>query len=358
MSLEKRRKLKVFRSLGIMSVIFSIMGSALPLSAAPAQGPAAEEPIPNVPGNLLANPSMELPYFKQCCQPDLSRYFPNTPIDEVQVPNGWSGWWRDAALPLYPPRCDYQGAAPDCKAFHRPEFRDAAAGGGGFAAYANRIHSGRNAEKYFTFYSIHEAGMYQRVTNGIRPGQRLHFSIYLQAWSTHEAENLVSSGQQTMNLRVGIDPFGGTDPFSANIVWSPFGDSYDVYKQFSVEAVAQSNAVTVFTYSRPIYPLQHNDGYLDDGALVVVGTAAAPAPAPAAGAGSSNPSTLTGPFPGTTVDKNGNVLYVVQAKDTAWSISRKFNTTVAALTLLNRGSVADITKLRIGRTIIVGKVKK
>jgi hypothetical protein len=351
---------KLGRYLTIMAVVAGMLGAALPLSAAPSADPAAGQPAQALTGNLLANPSFELPYRKQCCHKDPG-FPPNMPIDEVQVPDGWLAWWTEPRLPDLPPRCDYQGAAPNCMAFHRPEFRDAAAGGGGFAAFANRIRSGRNAQKYFTFYSNHEAGMYQRVTNGIRPGQRVHFSIYLQAWSTHEAESLFSAGQQSMNLKVGIDPFGGTDPFSANIVWSKVDDAYDAYKQFSVEAVAQSNAVTVFTYSRPVYPLQHNDVYVDDGVLVVVGTGSVAAPAPAPGGGTiSNPAPApgAGPFPGTTVDRNGNVLYVIQAKDTAWSISRRFNTTVAALIELNRGTVADITKLRIGRTIVVGKVQK
>ncbi len=219
-------------------------------------------------GNLLANPGFESPYGKQCCQP-VPAYPPNTPIDEVQVAAGWFGWWRDPSYPDYPPTCGDSQAG--CVAFHRPEWREA-------SPFSNRIHSGGNAQKYFTFWSVHEAGMFQPV-GGIRPGDRLQFTVYMHAWST-STNDLVSSGQHTMALKVGIDPWGGTNPFSANIVWSAPSDAYDFFAPFSVEAVAKSSQVTVFTYSRPVWPLQHNDVYVDDASLSVVAAPAPPPPPP------------------------------------------------------------------------------
>src|SRR5260221_14283010 len=62
----------------MLSLVFSVVGSA-------AAAPTADGP------NLLENPGFESPYVKQCCQTDLSLYYPNTPIGEVQVANGWSG---------------------------------------------------------------------------------------------------------------------------------------------------------------------------------------------------------------------------------------------------------------------------
>jgi LysM repeat protein len=347
-------KLTAMKSLALLVVTLMAVAAAAPLSAAPAASPAAAIPTPDVPGNLLANPGFESPYSKQCCQTDFSRFFPNMPIDEVQVPQGWFGWWRQPdSSPEYPSRCDVKDAKPGCMSWHRPEWREA-------APYANRIRTGNNAQKYFTFHSVHEAGMYQRVS-GLKAGQRLQFSVYMSAWSTAQAESLVSEGQQTMNLRVGIDPFGGTDPFSPNIVWSKAGDSYDVFSQFTVEAVAAGNAVTAFTYSRPVYPLQHNDVYVDDAALVVAGAGSATTtttkPGGSTATGGSKPAT-TSPFPGTTVDKDGNILYVIQPGDTAWSLAQRFNTTVSALAALNKDKFKSMEVLRVGKTLIVGKVKK
>lgn len=342
------------RWLAAAMVLIVAAVAVLPLSAAPAGAPFAEQPTPSVAGNLLTNPGFESPFTKQCCHTE-SNFPPNTLIDEVQVPQGWYGWWREPdSAPQYPARCDIQYAPPNCIAFHRPEWREA-------GLYPDRVRTGLNAQKYFTFWSIHEAGMYQRVTS-VKAGQKLRFTVYMMAWSTDKAEVPVSSGQQTMNLKVGIDPYGGTDPFSPNIVWSKAGDSYDVYGQFSVEAVAQKNAVTVFTYSRPIYPIQHNDVYVDDAALVVAGSGAVTASTTGTGGGSaggSKPSALpTSPYPGTTVDKDGNILYTIQTGDTAWSLSRRFNVTVSQLAEWNKDKFTSMEVLRVGKTMIVGKIRK
>lgn len=334
----------------VIAVVIIAIATAAPLAAAPAAAPLAAEPTPNVPGNLLVNPGFESPYGKQCCQTDLSIYLPNTPIDEVQTAQGWFGWWRQPdSSPNYPSRCDLPSSERICKIWHRPEWREA-------APYANRIRTGTNAQKYFTFWSVHEAGMYQRVT-GIKPGAKLQFSAYMSAWSTVIGESLISSGQQTMNLKVGIDPFGGTDPFSPNIVWSAPGDSYDTFAQFTVQATAAANAVTVFTYSQPVYPLQHNDVYVDDAALVIGGAGgSAPVSNVSSGGGSSSGGIVAGPFPNTTLDtKTGNILYVVQAKDTVYSLALRFSTTVNTIVKWNSLKSADLIK--IGKTIIVGKSK-
>lgn len=338
------------RGLTIAIILLIATAAVGPLAAASGNAPAAE-PTQAVPGNLLTNPGFESPYGKQCCHTE-ANFPPNTPVDEVQVPAGWFGWWRTPdSGPQFPSTCN-EKSPPGCAAFHRPEWREA-------APYANRIRSGFNAQKYFTFWSNHEAGMYQRVT-GLRAGQKIQFSVYMLAWSTNRGEDITSEGQQTMNLKVGIDPFGGTDPFSANIVWSKAGDSYDRWGQFAVEAVAAGNAVTVFTYSRPIYPLQHNDVYVDDAALVVVGTGAVPGSGGRGGntGGSVVRAQSTSPFPGTTVDpKTGDILYVIQTGDTAWSLAQRFNTTVKQLAEWNKDKFKSIEVLRLGKTIIVGKVK-
>lgn len=346
-------KKSAFRGLSLLMTAIVLLAAASPSLA------DYRDPIVPVPGNLLANPSFEQPYYKQCCQVsnEFVQFLPNQPIDEVQIPNGWNAWWREpdnSAGSVTPVSCDVPGVAKiNCTAFHRPEYRDA-------AFYVNRIHTGNSAQKMFTFWSIHEAGMYQRVTN-VRAGQLLEFSAYIQAWSTDVPGGAVSHGQQTMTLKVGIDPFGGTDAFSPNVVWSAPGDSYDVFTRFSVQATAAGNAVTVFTSSRPIYPLIHVDVYTDDAALVVVGTGAAPvAGGSTTGSTSAAANTPpTGPFPGTTLDAaTGNILYVIQPGDTAWSISRRFNTTLERLTTWNAATFPDIKIVRIGKTMIVGKVTK
>src|SRR5690349_21356951 len=83
--LEERRNMKATVRSGILLVLMLVL--AVPAGLVGAAPLAVDGP------NLLNNPGFESPYGKQCCQTDLSKYYPNTPIDEVQVAQGWSGWW-------------------------------------------------------------------------------------------------------------------------------------------------------------------------------------------------------------------------------------------------------------------------
>ena len=292
-----------------LSVLVTLPLAGLASAASQADGP-----------NLLNNPGFESPYSKQCCQTDLSKFLPDTPVDEVQVAVGWFGWWLQPDLdPAHPGACD----TPGCVAWHRPEWREANCG----EVCANRIRSGSNAQKYFTFYSVHDAGMYQPVS-GITPGARLRFSVHMQGWSTN-SDYGPSSGQQSMGMRVGIDPTGGTNPFSPNVIWSAVNDVYDAWGLYVIEAVARSSTITVYTRSTPVYGVQHNDIYVDDASLVVVGS----------GGGSPAPTAVSG------------ITYIVRPGDNFYRIGRKFGVSASAIIAANKITNPNI--LRVGQTLII-----
>lgn len=242
-------------------------------------GRSEQEPV-----NLLVNGGMEGQYVQQCSARDGVPWVSvpcGSPVDfattvlwqTVQVPVGWVGWWLppndNPSDPnfynSYPNRCGPE-APPECAPWHNPEFRDTA---GGPQSPPSRKVAGDNSQKYFTFHSLHEAGLYQTV-GGLRPGQRVRFSVYMEAWSSNQNDPLTSSGQNTMGLRVGIDPYGGNYPWSSTIVWSPVQEAFDHWELFTVETVALSDRVTVFTRSRPVFAIQHNDVYVDEASLIVV----------------------------------------------------------------------------------------
>ena len=286
-------------------------------------GIAASNP-PAGGNNLLQNPGFEAPYVKQCCQTDLASYLPNTPIGEVQVAHGWLGWWLQ-------PNEDKQHPSAGAKiAWHRPEWREANCG----VVCANRVRSGTDAQKYFTFFSVHDAGMYQQVS-GVTPGTQLQFSVYMQAWST-DADYGPSNGVQHMGMRVGIDPFGGTDAFSPNVVWSTPFDTFDTWGLYTIQAAAQAGTVTVFTRSTPLYGSQHNDIYLDDASLVAVGAAN--------NTGSVAPTARAAhPVPGFP--------YTVQHGDNYYRIALRFGVTTAAIYAANH--VVNPNILDIGAVLII-----
>jgi LysM repeat protein len=72
-------------------------------------------------------------------------------------------------------------------------------------------------------------------------------------------------------MKVGIDPTGGTDWNSGNIVWSSEFNALDIYTNIAAEAQAQGTRVTVFTYTTFLWPAPVNNVYWDDASLVVIG---------------------------------------------------------------------------------------
>ena len=298
-------------------------------------------------------------------------------IGEVQVAPGWRAWYLDRPLAYVqkPANCgDKPDWATDCW-WMRPEFRDNIA-----ASFANRVHGGVRSQKYFSYGRMHEAGLVQQV-GGIRPGATLRFAISIQAWMCYNIDKcgkdgIVSDAPADMHLRVGIDPYGGADPFSPNIVWSPEQAAFDRWVEFSVQAVAQRDTVTVFTHSRPEWTWARlsNDVYLDDASLVAVeARPVAPVSAPANPSFGRNnqiyykwkwalinedvylddavpvvqsnvaPTTPTSTTVASTASPTGDQrTYVVVEGDTLALIAKRFNTTVETLMAANQIINPDI----------------
>jgi hypothetical protein len=312
-------------------------------------------------------------------------------IGEVQVAPGWRAWYLDKP-PAYvqrPVNCnDSPGYAYNCY-WMRPEFRDNVA-----ASFANRVHSGFRSQKYFSFGRMHEAGLYQQV-GGIKPGTTLRFSIWIQAWQCFDINNCGKDGIRSdfpadMHLRVGIDPYGGTNPFSPNIVWSSEQEAFDRWVEFSVEAKALGDTVTVFTHSRPdwTWARMDNDVYLDDASLVAVeapvfvvpvvparvirprsrfvadpdtftpGASLVARPASSATTALTT-STITASVTLTTVTQaasgtpapGSQRTYVVVEGDTLTLIAQRFNTTVEAIMQANH--ITDPNLIFWGVTLII-----
>ncbi len=210
--------------------------------------------------NLLVNPGFE----------DEGRWAFEAGVREIQIPPGWFAFWRDAPpmdipLPSNCPRRQDTGCY-----WARPEFREVKA-----AEFPNRIHSGARALKYFSFGRMHDAGVYQ-VVEEIPVGARLQFTVWLQAWMCANISackgGAVSDAPARMRLQVGLDPAGGIDPWSPQVVWSPEGEAFDHWQQFRVEATSETGLATVFVRSRAEWdwPRLNNDVYVDDAALSIL----------------------------------------------------------------------------------------
>ena len=139
-------------------------------------------------------------------------------------------------------------------------------------------------------------GIYQQVTN-VTPGATYWANVIWLVY--HPAGEL----DNTVGRRIGIDPTGGTDPRSPNVVWSQnvwksFASCpYKICRELQVQAVAQNSTITLFvrvedTWKRrrdefsfvPDKFFQEGEAFwIDDVGLVPVGGAAAVLPTPTPG---------------------------------------------------------------------------
>lgn len=271
-------------------------------------------------------------------------------IPEVQVCPSWRAFYVDKA----------PAKASATTYWRRPEFRDVKA-----VEYPNRVRNGLRAAKYFSFGGQHEAGFYQQVA-GIEPGTALRFSAFMQTWSCLPGSqwNACPTGDRSnnpakMHTKIGIDPTGGTDPWSASVVWSPEIDAYDAWTYFQVEAIAQANTVTVFTYSWTDWTDErfriNNDVYLDDASLIVLEQAPAIATPEVAEALDSEPVAAPVPtqVPAATATPrpDGTIIHVVQPDDTFYAIALMYDISPERLVQLN--GLTDINMLSIGQELLI-----
>lgn len=270
-------------------------------------------------GNLLQNPGFEGNYSAYMPQTAQERAdCPHGVCNTAQVPPSWRPWWNKAR-------------ASDAN----PEYKPA-------APFASRIRSGSNAAQYFSFYRTHEAGFMQQVN--VPANATLQFSVWGQAWLSN-SDSLTSDSNVWINMRVGIDPAGGTNPFSPNIVWSNTINPFDAYQQLSVQAQAQGSRVTVFTYSRAEYPLKHSDVYWDDATLFVTNQAPPPPPP------TTPPPTDTGGGQESGGQPPASGVHVVRPGEYLASIARQYGVTVQAIASAN--NIVNLNLIRPGQQLII-----
>ena len=226
------------------------------LSLASNNQPAIAENAPVIPqnecvgDNLLSNPSFEGQYTSY----ELSGYDDWRIGDcnyltcgRAQMAADWHPFWRidqrekpwDNIMPEYKPSLPHETPP--------------------------RVRTGEKSQHYFSFWSSHEAGMYQQIT--AVPGGQYCASVWGQAWSDSDSSDYLSGAPNKdgdLYQRIGIDPTGGTDWQSPNIIWGEPRQQYDEFGLFLVKAIAESDTITVFTWSKAWIAVKHNDVYWDD----------------------------------------------------------------------------------------------
>jgi hypothetical protein len=185
-------------------------------------------------------------------------YVSSYPIGEIFTPNSWTVYFKQGLPVPWNPGDSVGFAQPEVHTIERAvPFLD-----------PPRIYSGNWAVKLFTFYKIHDAGLYQQVP--VRPGSIWELSAMVHAWTSEEdLDPPASTGDPFQaNQMVGLDPTGGLSPFASSVVWSAPSHIYDTYTRTrKVNVVAQGNRLTVFLRSWVKWPYKHNDVYWDSVSL-------------------------------------------------------------------------------------------
>lgn len=154
-------------------------------------------------------------------------FYPWGPNDSL-VANGWT------------PFVIVDSSAP-------PQYMDTAAYGG----FAERL-DGQRCQKIWANWVPFDAGLFQQVS-GVTPGVAYLASVEWAAWESRDPATNEKNKGDLIGRRIGIDPTGGTDPNSPNVVWSmevrsqsrsPKDDQGNLLLR--VSAVAQAETITVF----------------------------------------------------------------------------------------------------------------
>jgi hypothetical protein len=197
-------------------------------------------------GNLLVNGGFEWPYNEDF-RSDGGGF----------VAHGWNAWW-------------YNDPGGD---FDAPEFK-----GASIEEDASRVRDGVVAQQYFRPWARHMGGLWQRVA--VPTSSHVRFTVWGHAWSTFcagpgpntpgldcDPRNSFHGSVNPIVMKVGIDPTGNTDALNASVIWSSGQGAYDNYQQFSIEADAQGDFVTVFVYSSPEWAAPVINVYWDNAVL-------------------------------------------------------------------------------------------
>ncbi len=301
------------KRLALLTLVMVFVALTVVMAAAPAGQAQAQG------SNLLLNPSFEDGVWDKGLE--ITSY----------APNGWDVW--------------YNGNQSDC--YNRMP---------NFDAMTNpiRVRSGYNAFYMWGSFMSFEGGLIQQVT--ATPGNIYFFEI----WSHTVAEDYAD-----IQVKVGIDPYGGGDPYSSNVVWSgvkvpteAYQDSPDLnYQQFAVEATAQADRITVFTWAKPNWCVSTNEVYYDDAFLGISGTAApAPTATTAGDTGNNNaPTNNTGVTSPNNIqiaqaNEDGRIVHTVQSGDTLTAIAVAYGTTITRIRELNG---LDSSVIILGQRLII-----
>ena len=234
--------------------------------------------------NQLINPDFENGYS-----------YPLSCCNNIAMPIGWNiRWYTDTAVVIND--ITYTFKQPEVKIIDNTQWPFCA---GCAPNIPPRIHSGRYAVDSSALFAAQDTTLYQQVGH-IPLGAIVTGTAWLHAWASScnpfpqnatiqlpaislQDKNDANNGYHcasnywptdTTHMLVGIDPFGGTDPRAASVVWNwdeshpAWWGPYDHYSAtLPVTVTAQSYTVTLFLRGVTRMPTRYDDLYFDTASL-------------------------------------------------------------------------------------------
>lgn len=227
----------------------------------------------------------------------------------------WNGWFTEL-----PRNAEWQNRIPNGTGRNNAGF--------GFVRTGNRSMELSRGFATFT------AALYQTVT--VPENSNVSGSAY-------GVVNISGDNSASANslLRVGIDPTGGNNPNSANVIWSATVSNplaSNGFRQLNVNATAVGTQVTIFLYATQTVPTEGNGVYWDDAVLSVGGPGGTSPDLTPAGP-TLTPVPTAPPFvafvsPQQARD-DGSVVHTIVEGDTLAAISVAYNVSMDEIKELN-----------------------
>lgn len=143
------------------------------------------------------------------------------------VARAWAPWW----LPANENDPDWQNRAPVF---------------GGFSL------DGRSVQQLSTPFATHTAGLWQQVPTAA--GNEYELTVEGQAWSSEDAAPASQLEASDVNMQVGVDPTGGTDPTSPLVIWSELSQPLSRWETLRLNVKAEAPILTLYLKSAPTLP--------------------------------------------------------------------------------------------------------
>lgn len=125
-------------------------------------------------------------------------------------------------------------------------------------------HSGDYYAGNITSWGRKSGGCYQSLA--VQPGHLYRAGVYIftDSWQG-SPENAFPTNSR---CRLGVDPYGGTNPSSGDVLWTPWTSSHRVWSEITLEFIAQGTGATIFLGTDNLNPFEWNKMCFDDVSVV------------------------------------------------------------------------------------------